>query len=228
MLGAGLDTAQRRTMWAFHFTSCMDNLGVAWQGPDGEPVAVDLSALRQALAASWEQAEWGEADAAKQAEWATSPAAVRAAPEAFSRGFQGFVYRQWFQADEWVRKETWMYHLTQPRHIRVVAQFRTGAHWLAVRTGRWSRTARSERVCPHCKDQVEDELHLWECPLYAGLRTQHARIGVGPGAGGWTDEKFRARMHVSSREDWLDLAEFLIGCKELRESALASAPRERT
>ena len=139
----------------------------------------------------------------------------------------GLVYQHWFAPDSWVRKETWTYCLDRYDQIRAVAQFRTGSHWLCIRTGRWQRTARSLRVCPCCSDKVEDELHLMECPLYEGLRQQFPDICQTP-EGGWTDDNFRARMTFDTKQQWGDFANYLLGCKEIREGVLASAPRERT
>ena len=76
-----------------------------------------------------------------------------------------------------------LYVLQRPRppvHVRAaagrqdreaLAQLRTGSHWGAEETGRWTRRPREQRVCPHCHDGIEDAPHmLLTCPLYAPLR----------------------------------------------------------
>lgn len=84
------------------------------------------------------------------------------------------------------------------RHLRrIVAQFRTGSHWLHIETGRHKNTAKEERSCPLCAkrrvindqnipaeqfdsfdsdeeaaDPIEDEHHVvLMCPSYAYVRT---------------------------------------------------------
>ena len=81
------------------------------------------------------------------------------------------------------------------RHLRrIVAQFRTGSHWLNIETGRHKKVDRSGRICPMCvgritysdvpadcfdafdsdedaPDPIEDEHHaIFECSAYATTR----------------------------------------------------------
>ena len=81
------------------------------------------------------------------------------------------------------------------KHLRrILAQFRTGSHWLAIETGRHSNIPRLERSCPACSqkcvnpglpadqfdsfdsdeestDPVEDEHHvIFDCPSYTYAR----------------------------------------------------------
>ena len=218
---SGLGTAQCRGLWAFQFVTCMEHLGLPWCGAGGELRALDLTAVKRALADKWQAFEWGAVNDAAACSWAAEPLAVRAVPASFRQGFSHLVYRQWFAADKWVRKETWTYHLQRYDQIRAIAQYRTGSHWLAVRTGRWHNKPRHARVCPHCKDVMEDELHLFECPLYGELRAQH---GMASGPIG-SDGMFRDQMNVTTRREWEDMANFLLGCRELRERIFpASAP----
>ena len=81
------------------------------------------------------------------------------------------------------------------RHLRrIMAQFRTGSHWLHIETGRHSKTDRSDRTCPMCihrvtnpglpaaqfdsfdseeesVDPVEDEFHMiFVCSGYKSAR----------------------------------------------------------
>jgi hypothetical protein len=219
---AGRSTAQKRQLWAFHFTQSLEHLGVPWSGQDGALLPVNIPNLKRVLQAKWEGFEWGAADSAHMYDWFEADSAVRAAPDSFSRGFRGLVYRHWFQADEWVRKETWAYHLTSHRHIRAVGRFRCGSHWLGVRTGRFGahRQQRSERLCGRCDlGRVDDEMHLMECPCFEGLRAQYHSVCTAP-AGGWTDASFRQRMNFKSKQNWEDWAGFLIDCEELASGLL--------
>ena len=80
------------------------------------------------------------------------------------------------------------------RHLRrIVAQFRTGSHWLNIETGGHKKVDRSGRICPMCvgritnpdvpdcfdafdsdedaPDPIEDEHHaIFECSAYATTR----------------------------------------------------------
>ena len=52
---------------------------------------------------------------------------------------------------------------TTYNHVQQLMRLRTGAHHLAIETGRWSRPSipREERLCPRCTSGVvEDEVHL--------------------------------------------------------------------
>jgi hypothetical protein len=71
--------------------------------------------------------------------------------------------------------ETYVNELLPPRHRRAMAQFRTGVAPIRVETGRYDRGRLpvEQRVCFHCSQSVEDEIHvITQCPLYADLRTE--------------------------------------------------------
>ena len=228
----GCSTAQKKGLWAWHFTRCLDQLGVQWAGADEALMPIDIPGLRRTMVAKWQAFEWGAADHALSCDWCVGDQAVRACPDSFSRGYRALVYRRWFQAEEWVRKETWMYHLNRPRQIRAVARLRCGSHWLGVRTGQFGaggRVPRSQRVCTRCGyGRVDDEMHLMECSCFAGLREQCQGLGRCP-RGGWSDETFRVCMNPKTQQGWRDLADYIIGCQELADSlTLARAPRVRT
>ena len=60
---------------------------------------------------------------------------------------------------------------------QATTRFRTSTHNLAIETGRHNRTSPADRLCTICHaGQVEDELHLFQCPEYAGIRTA---VGLG-------------------------------------------------
>lgn len=94
---------------------------------------------------------------------------------------------------------------------QALAQLRTGSHWGAEETGRWERTAREQRICPHCRTGVEDVEHmLFVCPLYATVRARfpqlfaeqhslHSFFGQAPGA--------VAHFAADSRRTWLAATE---------------------
>ena len=62
---------------------------------------------------------------------------------------------------------------------RIVASFRTGCHDLHVESGRHRKVDYEQRVCPSCKDVVEDEEHaIFVCPEYDQLRRKFADLFV--------------------------------------------------
>ena len=173
---SSLTQAARRWLLSSAFTRCLDELGIAWKDAQGALQKVDLHGVEHRMAERWQQREWGDTNDLGEG-WALQPCAVRAAPEGFSRGFKLYTYAAWFAPDAWVQGESWTRHLTRRDHIRVMAQFRLGSHWLRVQQGRFTRTPRSQRCCSHCTGCVEDEAHLLHCPQNADLR---ARNGVPP------------------------------------------------
>lgn len=58
--------------------------------------------------------------------------------------------------------------------VKSLMRLRTGAHHLAIETGRWQGLNRDERLCTKCNGGVvEDELHvLFECPFYDDVRAK--------------------------------------------------------
>ena len=220
-MGAGLATAARKGLWAFHFTQCLVKLGVDWGAP-GAPKLLDIKALVQAAITSWEAHENEHVDRAEGAEWRGEALAVRAAPEAFSRGFMEFTHQQWFKPDEWVRKDSFTYHLNKPMQIKAVAKMRLGMHCLNIRAGRLGkeRVRRSERICPLCKQGVEDELHMMmECPAYEQHRARFPELCTKPEQG-WTDGEFRERGNGKTKEHWEGYASFLVDCMDTRAQML--------
>jgi hypothetical protein len=201
--------ADRNLLWAHHFTSCMQTLGITWRGSTGVLLKIDCTALNRAMVGKWtgyEQSAVHRTLSTNPA-WAEQPLAVRAAPESFKEGFKLFVYDTWFATDTWRRKQSWAYHLHRPEHIRAVAQFRLGSHWLGIQRGR-GRQRRSERCC-RCCGTVEDELHVMECSLYTETRT--ALIAQVPDM--WTDAGVRQAFTRTDGEGWETLATFLCSCR---------------
>jgi hypothetical protein len=215
---ADMSAADRKRLWATHFIMCMQKLGVSWADENGAPSVVDISNLSTMLRARWTEKEWKKVQQiTDNAAWFMDPIAVRSAPPSFKDGFKLFTYQSWFQPDEWVRQESWMLNLHAPERIRAMAQFRLGSHWLAVQQGRFARTPRHHRCCAACPGQIEDELHLLECPLYADLRgryevcTRHARM---------SDMHINEQFNKQNARDWNKFAEFLVQCKNLKTQVM--------
>ena len=206
-----LAAAARRRFWSFSFTKCMDELGIAWSDAHGTPHKVNLPDLEHRMAERWHQHEWEHIDDIGTA-WSLQPCAVRAAPDGFSRGFKLYTYASWFAPGDWIRGESWTRHLTRADHVRVMAQFRLGSHWLQVQQGRFMRIPRSQRCCTHCPGCVEDEAHILQCPKYSDLR-QRYRV---PSIAAPTDITVRAAFSPTTGHDWNSLAEFLVRCRARR------------
>ena len=203
-----LTAASRRRFWSFHFTRCMAEFGINWKDAQGTPQKVDLPGLEHRMAERWQQHEWGHIDDIGSA-WSLQPCVVRAAPDGFSRGFKLYTYANWFAPEEWVRGESWTRHLTRADHVRAMAQFRLGSHWLQIQQGRFTRTPRSQRCCAHCTGCVEDEAHVLQCPRYLDLR-QRYRV---PTIAAPTDASIKAAFSHTTAHDWNTFAEFLVHCR---------------
>ena len=218
-----LPLGARRRMWSSGFTHCLDELGIAWRDAEGAPQKVDLPALVHRMAERWQQKEWGHIDDIGEA-WALQPCVVRAAPASFSAGFKLYTYANWFAPDEWVRGESWTRHLTRRDHVRVMAQFRLGSHWLEVQQGRFTRTPRAQRCCLHCPGCVEDEARVLQCPRCADLRQ---RYGV-PTIPTPTDAGIKSALSHTTERQWNKMAEFLVQCRLRRvdDAGLISSPHD--
>ena len=141
---------------------------------------------------------------------------VRAAPATFRSGFKKLTYQQWF-ATEFARRGSLSFHLSRREHVRTVCQFRLGSFsWLNIQAGRRGRHSvpRHERFCPHCKDRVEDEAHILECPLYADIWTQAGLFSTPQG--GWDDRSIHAAFNYTSKDHWVTFAEALVRCMDTR------------
>ncbi len=79
----------------------------------------------------WEGREWDRVRwvVGGRRAWADSPLAVRAAPASYSQGIQLLVNDRWMaRGGDWVRKESWTYHLQGRSVVCTVAKFRLGDH----------------------------------------------------------------------------------------------------
>jgi hypothetical protein len=212
-------TARRQQLWGFHFTRCMELLGLTWRSPMGVKLQIDCKALVQSMMGRWRTFERRDVqrELSSGPAWAGAQCSVRCAPDAFSKGFKAYVYDTWFAPERWRRRECWAYYLHEPAQIRAVAQFRLGSHWLEIQRGRCMkpRVGRRHRVCPTCTT-VEDELHLLECPSYADARTA---LGQLPNT--WTDSSIKAYFNKTTGPDWLRLAYFVESCRRTKLHVLS-------
>ena len=62
-----------------------------------------------------------------------------------------------------------------PDYLRIsFTRFRLSSHMLKIETGRWCRTPREERLC-ECNTSIQDELHVFLCPLVVNLTGSFSR-----------------------------------------------------
>ena len=91
----------------------------------------------------------------------------------FIRAFPGTT---WF----WPDNSIFIGEHHAANHLRLLSNLRTGAHHLAIETGRWARPKlpRQHRVCSKCScTVVEDEVHfLFECPAYDRIREKYNTV----------------------------------------------------
>jgi hypothetical protein len=94
-------------------------------------------------------------------------------------------------------------------------------HKLSIETGRHTRVSRANRLCPCCNANArEDELHVFECAAYAGLRAQFTDIISGLSVND-VDSWMRRTMNPVDQRSWQRLADFLIIVMAVRERTLA-------
>ena len=48
---------------------------------------------------------------------------------------------------------------------KCITKFRAGSHQLKIETGRWSRTARGDRLCTHCNVLGDEHHAVYDCDL---------------------------------------------------------------
>ena len=147
---------------------------------------------------------------------------MRAIPDAFSSGMKTFTYGKWFGQGE---PAGYLYALNRAQHIRAVAALRMSFHKLNIETGRHGRRVlRANRICQCCDaNTTEDELHIFECTAYTGLRAQfNDVISVVPIND--VDAWMRNTMNPTDFRSWQRLADFLIMAMAVRERTLAALP----
>ena len=219
-----LGSRTKTKIWAHHFTSCMESLGITWQEGNNLKV-IDVVTLHKIMRARWDRYAWkAMQDGSEGATWLGAECSVRAAPSSFSNGFKAFVYKRWFANNTWRKKESYVRLLTHRDQIEAVAQLRTGSHWLLINRGRFTKVAgkyvkinRADRRCPHCKDWVDDEMHLLECPSLLDLRMLYGMECIEPGQA--TDADMRRLFNPMNVDGWQDLGKFLVACKKRQTGA---------
>ena len=93
---------------------------------------------------------------------------VRCCPPDVREGFKLFKHTMWFKQPEGQVPVLWV--LPEPGNIRVLAQFRLGAHHLACEADR-DLGHRDMRLCRFCQEsEMEDELHVLLCGAWQYLR----------------------------------------------------------
>ena len=71
-----------------------------------------------------------------------------------------------------------LYSCNVPEYARLAAtRIRLSSHYLRIETGRWSRLAKEERLCP-CGLVQTEEHELLRCPMTADLRDQCPLVSV--------------------------------------------------
>ena len=222
-LNESVDLAVRhrvRNCWAAKLNSALCHVGSA---RITELQAVNVVDVVSNASRSWQ---------AKM--WSTLPGMggdVRCMPDNCRSGFRLHVYKRWFAQDKLAPVQSFTYHLFDREQIRVVAQFRMGVHWL--NTVCMPRTIpRSARTCTCCSQGTtgdtsharEDEMHIFECPLYSHLREKYG-CTLAPLSShhpAHTDADMSALMNGGNDHMfWENLANFLIACKGKRALSMA-------
>jgi hypothetical protein len=149
------------------------------------------------------------------------------------------TYKSWFMTGSIPQEEVAAgYPEGMPRYIRHTAgipfayvkqlmRFRTGAHHLAIETGRWTRPKlpRQHRICSKCSHTVvEDEVHfLFECPAYDRIRDKYdsvlfTQFGGCRQACGLMKHNAEDVRKFMDQEPSFQVAKFVFECMEFRRS----------
>lgn len=134
---------------------------------------------------------------------------VRACPDEARDGFKAFKYHSWFQQAPSASRPLIMHAMPEAGNIRVLAQFRCGAHHLDCESAR-AQGLRSTRTCRFCTvGEVEDELHMVQCGAWQAARNRFPAVFEGDGyralvdtvqRGGDVDSCFWTFLNCMSRE----------------------------
>jgi hypothetical protein len=112
-------------------------------------------------------------------------------------------------------------------YVKQLMRFRTGAHYLAIETGRWVKPSvpRHRRLCTKCSQTVvEDEVHfLFECPAYDTIRVKYqdtlfSRFGGCRRAAGAMKHNTAKVREFMEQEPYFQVAKFVFECMEYRRS----------
>jgi hypothetical protein len=165
--------------------------------------------------------------------------AVRNIPDTCRAGFKRTRYQKWFapinNSDKNLMHFTSALHRRD--HVRIIAQFRMGSHWLnseKMRLVNGVHQPRSTRLCQLCGySKPEDEMHVFECPFYNDIRLRfqdlfteiYRNIHEDTNLLVWNvefcDTEFKYFMNGNNTKVfWKHLANYLIICRRVREEAL--------
>jgi hypothetical protein len=174
---------------------------------------------------------------------------VRGVPDTCRNGFKRYKYLAWFGGPRLdihrplkTVKDMPVNTCIALSHVRVVAKFRCGMHWLATEktrsvpdpeSGRSRVVDRSARRCRCCdNNDREDELHLVVCPAYEVLRVRFPQVfGISAfrtlheawknGAPA-LDTLFKTFVTQHSEAFWYHMACYLEHSRHIRDSILAT------
>jgi hypothetical protein len=209
--------------WAGHLSACLRRYDVDILNMDEEG-GIDIKAVTVVACDQWLKRISG-----------TLPqqcgnSFVRSRKDDERDGFKTITYLSWFSCEDSLKKSFW-HNINKLEHIKVVARFRMGSHWLNVENDRISKkyVPRSRRLCKCCKLNVrEDELHVIYCPVYFEFRCAHNLLFA---AGWWRPPNEDTIMNNimncregSPREFWHSMATFLIKCRIKREKLIDNFP----
>ena len=157
---ASVPRKRERVGWVTQLNKTLHLIG----GPTLTDVGqlLDIGAIMRLAAEKWQHRIWNKLP--------TYDIPVRDVPDRDRNGFKLYVYKRWFEPEDWLRKESFLFHLFHRGQVKSVAQFRMGVHWL--NTECLSRNIpRSKRYCECCSNRIrEDEMHFLECPAYIDVR----------------------------------------------------------
>ena len=192
--GEGVGSAPKS--WAGRFMHTVRSLS---QGRDADGTIAEFLATNglaepdndKLAAIPWLKV-WGTWDTMLQEPWDKVAAYANPRQSVSSNLIKLSTYHSWFMTGDIPQEELEAgYPQGMPRYIRHTSgipftyvkqlmRFRTGAHHLAIETGRWARPKlpRQHRVCSKCScTVVEDEVHfLFECPAYDRIREKYNTV----------------------------------------------------
>ena len=160
---------------------------------------------------------------------------VRSVPDDIREGFKVLKSLLWFSKHDACPQRPhdtlshWCTMVHKWTHVRVIAKFRLGMHWLRTETEH--NIPRSTRICTICHlSDREDELHVLVCPAYMHLHHKFPLV--------FGDQIYRdlARaysqrsshidglmieiMNQSGHAYWAQLADFLIQAQFVRRACI--------
>ena len=239
--GEGVGSAPKS--WAGRFMHTVRSLS---QGRDADGTIAEFLATNglaepdndKLAAIPWLKV-WGTWDTMLQEPWDKVAAYANPRQSVSSNLIKLSTYHSWFMTGDIPQEELEAgYPQGMPRYIRHTSgipftyvkqlmRFRTGAHHLAIETGRWARPKlpRQHRVCSKCScTVVEDEVHfLFECPAYDRIREKYNTVLFAQFGG--CQEASSTMKHNSDnvrlfmdQEPSFQVAKFVYECMEFRRS----------